>query len=664
MIKSRRPHFVCAAAIAAIVIGCGVPARAASTRQQIYDQAQAAFDAGDWATAIAGFTQVAGPASNLAPSHAQAIMHARLAQAYTMTDNNSAARASAELATRALTDPADATDAALAWSTLGGVYLFDLDMNAAIAAYQHVIASAAVGVALKNNASVGTAIAAMVTDPPRAANALDTVLNDSKYIAALAPMARAQIEDLRGRAELNRGQPQLAMHWFDAAIAHSGGVTGTMVNLVQIGIRGDTAIAYYLLGRQDQLHNFLAHTGAGHLDNSDWIRHAHFDVPVCTADTMRPEDTAVVQFSLDAEGNVIRAEPIYASRPGATGVAFARAIGTWHSNPQDIEKLRPFWRNNIRVQIRCLNRPPVADISEQVGRSADPWLDQINAAHFRNEGLLGKATFQVNAGDVTGIAAMLKQTRELASEGKSDPVLDAQLDAALAAYSAPADVRALVLWFRSFPPKDSTVSRRKFAEGQADRLLALITPFVAAWPNSYGASWLQLEYAIAREKGGQFEMARPALEAVLAASATAVPRDDVLRTVAALHLAMLDRQAGDAAGAAAHIAASGLTSEQCALVDVEPVMTKAAVSGSDFPLEALEWGFDGYVRYAFDIDPDGLVRNSRTVLAYPPFLFNTAAEKASQRFRYLAPTIGGTTVGCSEKLDSIRFEVDKSAKAK
>jgi outer membrane biosynthesis protein TonB len=82
------------------------------------------------------------------------------------------------------------------------------------------------------------------------------------------------------------------------------------------------------------------------------------------------------------------------------------------------------------------------------------------------------------------------------------------------------------------------------------------------------------------------------------------------------------------------------------LFDVRPVATNRSVSTADFPNEALRWGFDGFVREAFDIDAAGRVQNARTILAYPPFVFGTAAEKTVAHFRYLAPVVDGGAAGC------------------
>jgi len=122
-----------------------------------------------------------------------------------------------------------------------------------------------------------------------------------------------------------------------------------------------------------------------------------------------------------------------------------------------------------------------------------------------------------------------------------------------------------------------------------------------------------------------------------------------------LHLAALQRRAGDIAGADTKVKAAGITNAQCMLFDVRPVVTDNSQYYGDFPDDALRWGFDGYVRETFDIDADGHVKNARTVLAYPPFVFRSGAEDAISHRRYLAPVIDGASVGCDGHTTSIRY---------
>jgi hypothetical protein len=174
-------------------------------------------------------------------------------------------------------------------------------------------------------------------------------------------------------------------------------------------------------------------------------------------------------------------------------------------------------------------------------------------------------------------------------------------------------------------------------------------------PQSAATAWLTLEYAIALESNGRFKEAKPVLDRVLAFPTDVLGDHDPVREVAILHIAALQRRTGDIAGAEAQVNAAGLTRAQCMLFDVRPVATDSSVSTADFPDEALRWQFDGFVREAFDIDAAGRVEKARAIVAYPPFVFRSAADRTIARFRFLAPVVDGGAAGCEGKTMTIRY---------
>lgn len=154
----------------------------------------------------------------------------------------------------------------------------------------------------------------------------------------------------------------------------------------------------------------------------------------------------------------------------------------------------------------------------------------------------------------------------------------------------------------------------------------------------------------------------PILALLLAAAALAAiaedqqlgPRDP-LKVGAYVRLASLRMLAGDLAGARAAYQQSGLTSQECALVDVQPALTKTGLGSEDFPREAEEWGFAGWVHTEFDIDADGRTTNVRAIVAYPPFVFAAAAVKGLQQTRYQQSYRPEGGPGCSGREQGIRF---------
>jgi hypothetical protein len=177
------------------------------------------------------------------------------------------------------------------------------------------------------------------------------------------------------------------------------------------------------------------------------------------------------------------------------------------------------------------------------------------------------------------------------------------------------------------------------------------------------AAWLRTEMAIDLENAHNFAAAQTALEAVVALPESALPEDDDIRHVAAAHLAMtkarLDRQR-----AAETLASdSSAPPTRCSMLDIKPVATNRSISDSTFPIEALRWRFEGYVREAFDIGRDGKVDHVRTVIAYPPFVFDHATENAVSHFRFLPPLgADGAYVGCTNHMQTVIYDLGSSSR--
>ena len=145
--------------------------------------------------------------------------------------------------------------------------------------------------------------------------------------------------DLRGRATLNLGRPQEAMPFLSEALELSGGIQGTQVSLVQIGIRGDAAIGALLTNHSDDARKYLTWTGAGHLQSEEWT-HGLGDPPVCSeAADIHPNDMAVIEFGqcyFDGEAKEavafallahLHLERMPGNVPTATGAQGPRVLG-------------------------------------------------------------------------------------------------------------------------------------------------------------------------------------------------------------------------------------------------------------------------------------------------------------------------------------------------
>jgi hypothetical protein len=142
-----------------------------------------------------------------------------------------------------------------------------------------------------------------------------------------------------------------------------------------------------------------------------------------------------------------------------------------------------------------------------------------------------------------------------------------------------------------------------------------------------------------------FAEAQQLYREVLAMPASQLPEDDPIRKAVKAQLAVL----ADVRSRA------GSQAVPCALADPVPLPVNERIGSEAFPDEALRWGFAGWAKVAFDITARGEPANVRTVMAYPPFIFGPATEKAIARFRYQPLPASAGTIGCSNTTRRVRY---------
>jgi len=112
---------------------------------------------------------------------------------------------------------------------------------------------------------------------------------------------------------------------------------------------------------------------------------------------------------------------------------------------------------------------------------------------------------------------------------------------------------------------------------------------------------------------------------------------------------------GDLAGAAAAFARTGLSAEQCDQLGLTPDLRAAGASSSDYPMEAIRMGFEGWVMAEADVTPDGRTATQRAVIAYPPFVFDQAAVGIAKGARYASSFRPEGSLACQGARLPIRF---------
>jgi tetratricopeptide (TPR) repeat protein len=506
-----------------------------------------------------------------------------------------------------------------------------------------------------------------VLDPQRALSQI------GEAVALVEPMPQkdkvllADIYRIRGRGFLNAGQIVEARRDFKKAISLSGGLD-TRITYAEFATRSDAAIAALQAKDKNDARELLAYTGAGRTKVKFPVG-IEMALPECGGiDGLLPTDMAIVEFSIADNGKVLGARPVFGSRPGQMAYVFARAINDWAWAPERIVGLEKFFRSTMRVEVRCTrvaNRPSV---SSDLDRKTMEWFAQNGASREEFAAVLtGKPGLDplkaklddanVRAKKPLAAALNLAIARD---DGMSRDESLVYLTAAIALMrdsGAPPSawlglaIGARINWSASFFGSLSAFKSAREIERLTEDPLLARDPEISATIHIVAAEF----YARARKP----DLERAALNAVVNDSVLAA--NHPLKISALLTLANLSAVAGDVAGAKAAYEKTGLDARQCAALDTPPVMIKSNVSSLDFPIEAMQWGFEGWSRQEFDITATGQTENIRTIIAFPPAVFAEASSNMAKAFKYRATFRPEGGLGCGGQNRTIIFNLPDRA---
>ena len=624
------------------------------TVQQQFDAATAALDAERWQEALRRFEAIE---ARLSPGSRRtlAVVRVRKAQALVRLGRRDEARSALELGLRDLPE-ADSSlneDRFLARLMLGEIAEVALDYEAAA---RHYRAAEALPIAPAQKLVVyrGLIQTQMFADAAAA-------LADADEALALLRDAGAQRQDegvlraLRGRTLLNLGRHSEALDALDTAMRRLGGLT-SRVNLADIVARSDLAIAAMLAGREENARRYLAYTGAGHHETSFTAGTGAMQAPPCGGE-LRPDDVAVLEFSVLDDGTVGHVTPIYASRQGRSALVFAAAAQGWAWAPETIAEIPMLFRMAMRVEIRCAQRRNDRFPAES-GAEIAAW----NAAHgiVRRDGTASGplprpqelrdalARIEAEAGAQSpGLLGPLVNLARHPGVGAEETARHLRRAIPLAIDAgAPAEVVAGLVVHLVRSERGSRSSEERWQPADYAEILA----HPAIRGNRRAEATIRVRQAYSFYGRRDDRQAAQVLAAVRRDSGLA-PEDPLLGHVAALELALAAAR-DDLPAARAAEQALGPSAEPCL---VGPRIRTSA-SSRDFPEDALRWGFEGWAWVEATPSADGDVALARTVLAYPPFVFNEASEEIVRRSRVERPYLprGGT---CPPFQSLIRFVV-------
>lgn len=465
----------------------------------------------------------------------------------------------------------------------------------------------------------------------------------------------ATIYTLRGRVLMNQGRNKEALADLKQALALSGGLTDR-INISQAAMRGDLAQAELLNKNEDQARLYLAYTGAGRIQESPFAVAASMAPPQCGPETgLTPDDSAIVEFGINAAGDVPMATTVYSKGNYAVAAAFAHAVEQWYWRPNDIAKLPPFYRLLTRVEVRCSTNggqlPAVTSpLRNRFSEWATPHLGGLDFEDAKVGSSLEKlatlAQQREAANDPTGAATALIARGILnPSPEASGADLDRAYSIAADAHLPP-EIMNTMLVFRAqagyLRTHDNSQSRTAQAL-QGRQALVRASPTFAQ--DALAVDTLLL-------------MGRPAMPALKQVADDArLGTRHPLRQVALLRLASLSASAGKLDEAHGYFERTGLSEEQCSLIGIEPAIKSTGTSSGDFPMEALRFGFEGWVNLEFDINANGTTAHARPIIAYPPFVFVNAATGVARNIRYQTTYRPSNKIACSAHQQTVNFRI-------
>ncbi len=550
-------------------------------------------------------------------------------------------------------DPTLAGDRASAWLTLAQIAQQSLDYAGAAAAFHKAEDSSDLP-SFRLSAWIGLYATEPYVDPKAAA----------ATVARVTPLAAAMKLDSKVRGKLARYDAERLLNLGEfggaetrakEAVALLGGLTErTFID--DVPPRSDVAIAALLTGDAEEAQRYMAYTGAGHTPHGSFDPAVQMVPPDCGGDSgLKPNDAAVIEFTVGEDGRVIASQPVYAAGGGAAALEFARAARNWSWTAEQFKALPPFYRVQTRVEMRCstaFERPGIGAFLDgelgtwlaDQGASLPPMIEGSDAdalprlrAGLAAEQAKSGASSLATVGWLRQIARSSVSTRE---ETNADA---ARALAILASHQAPRLVR-LGLQLTEWESRSADSGRRNKSRTIVETALA--DPGNASDPEVRTA----LRIVLADLTKPKDPRAIAPLRAVQADAQ--VDHKGALWIAAMARLASLEQTAGNAQAAQRAFDESGLTAEQCALVDSAPKLIHA--SGT-YPNDALKWGFDGWATVQYDVTADGRTTNARTVVAYPPFIFSKAAETGIAGAQYTKSYRPDGGLGCGGTSSRYRF---------
>ncbi len=556
-------------------------------------------------------------------------------------------------------DASLAEDRVMAQLELGAIAAETLDYAGAAGAY-----AAAEAAATASGDKLGAQLSLVHVQTfldPAAARATMGRIDALAAQTKLASDARGLIEQRRAELQMNSNDLPAAKASAIRAVSAMGGLT-ERTSIGDVGARSDAAITLLLTGNRDEARRYMAMTGAGRLPKGRFNIAQQLAAPDCGGEAgLKPDDMAVVEFSIAEDGSTRSVTPVYSSGGGKVALAFAQAVRDWSWPVEDVAALPAFFRYNARVEMRCSTAFPRPAISDSFDQALAAWLTDKGAP----------VTLVTDGSDALALPA---QRAALAAADARAPKSLAVLAALVTLANnrvVPREERSTlyerglaIAEANAVPPLprlalELPAAAYRSADDRKDQFQRAVTPllskpFYADDPQARAALRLALVDHIDSKRASANGDREVILRQIVDDGALA--KDDALKVGALVRLASLQIEAGKPDAARSAFAMTGLDAQQCAVLDARPRMMSTP-GAEAFPQEAQAWGFEGWTQVQYDIGADGRTSEPRTLLSYPPFIFSQAASSFMGKARFAKTYRPDGGLGCGGNVQRIIFQI-------
>lgn len=472
------------------------------------------------------------------------------------------------------------------------------------------------------------------------------------------------IRGLRGRTLSNLGRLKEAQADLKIAVSRLGGLGSYKINLLDAAVRSDASIAAMRNNQAEQARILLAYTGSSQASQEGFRLGVGMEPPACGGiGGPKPDDVAVIEFNINADGRVGKARPVFYSGDRSIAVQFARAVASWYWDPETLKKVNSFFRALTRLEMRCTTAFQKTAAPDLLAPAAEAWVESMAPGGLKAvddvAGQKGLDTLnammvsiaQQNGADtVAMIVPLIRLSRNRLIPFKLAATYADRAYAIAKKASAPAPVLA---YFANNAASYLNESYYGNGGGAFHNALnqALADPVIAK--DAAASAALRLSFFDSLNANARGTLGRDVLRPIEEDKRLA--DNDPYKVGALTRLASVAVNNGNIEDARSLFAKTGLSAQQCALVDAKPVQTSGKITSSDYPTEAIRLGLGGWTVVEFDIDANGSTANRRPIIAWPPFIFGEPAAKniASFRFQQSYRPEGG--LGCGGTRQRISY---------